>query len=161
MLGILTVLFLLFLIRYIFFVLCFLFDKLEDLIRSCYAVHSTYIIALLFDDKMAKSEHRREEPMPDDINFDDLLYINNFDIFLEEQSAIYDDNFFWNNNDNLVEVANECKYELHKSVIYEQYSHGKEYKMEKIKWESILIGEKYVEYYHTQCKEEQTFSKMM
>ena len=61
--------------------------------------------------------------MPDDINFDDLLYINNFDIFLEEQSAIYDDNFFWNNNDNLVEVANECKYELHKSVIYEQYSH--------------------------------------
>lgn len=84
MLGILTVLFSLFFICYIFFVLCFLFDKLEDLIRSCYAVHSTYIIALLFDDEVAKSEHRREESMPDDINFDDLLYINNLDIFLKE-----------------------------------------------------------------------------
>ena len=86
-------------------------------------MHSTYIIALLFDDKMAKSEHRREESMPDDINFDDLLYINNFDIFLEEQSAIYDDNFFWNNNDDLVEITNNSEDKFHEGIIHEEYSH--------------------------------------
>jgi len=84
MLGILTVLFSFLFICYIFLVPCFLFDKLEDLIRSRNTVHRTYIIALLLDDKVTKSEHRREESMPDDINFDDLLYINNFDIFLKE-----------------------------------------------------------------------------
>ena len=123
MLGVLTVSVLLFFVYCFFFVLCFLLDKLEDLIGSCYTMHCTHIIALLLDDEVTKSKHCREEPVPDNINFYHFFYINHFYIFLKKKCAINNDNFFWNNDNNLVEVANESQYEFHESVVHEQYTH--------------------------------------
>ena len=99
--------------------------------------------------------------MPNNINFDYFLYINHFYILLKKERTINNNNFFWNNDNNLVEVANESQYEFHESVVHEQYAHWEQYKVKKIKWESIFITEQYIEDYYTESEKEDTLCKMM
>lgn len=94
-------------------------DDAEDRERVGHQPHRAYVVFLLFDDEHSEIQDVRKQSVALDVDLHDLGKFHDFDVFLEDERARYEDDAVPDDDDELVVVPDDAENQLEHRVIHQ------------------------------------------